>query len=89
MLRNLEHFLKDCGFATKQYEKFINTDHSVGPFELVVYKNTKILLFIILSNDLQYNLSQVFEIYFASKIKDKEITLFAVSFDPQDVVLRL
>ena len=90
MLRNLELFLKDFGYTIKQYEKFIDKDHSVGPFELVAYKNTKVLLFIILSNDLQYNLNQVFEMDFASKIKDREIKSFAVSFfEPQEVVLKL
>jgi CheY-like chemotaxis protein len=90
LLRDLENFLNGFGFAIKQYEKFIDKDLSVGPFELVAYKNKEVLLFIILSNDLQYNLNQVFEMDFASKIKDKEIKSFAISFfEPQEVVLRL
>lgn len=91
LLRDLEKFLKELGFTIKQYEKFVNNDHSsLGPFELVAYSENKILIFIILSNELQYNLNRIFEMDFASKFIDKEIKSFAISlFDPQEIVLKL
>jgi hypothetical protein len=90
LLINLEQFLKDTGFIIKQYEKFVIEDRSFGPFELIAFKNKEVLLFIILSNDLQHNLSRIFEMDFASRITDKEIKCFAVAFfEPQEIVLRL
>jgi CheY-like chemotaxis protein len=90
LLMNLEQFLKDMGFIIKQYEKFVIEDRSFGPFELIASKNRELLLFIILSNDLQYNLSRIFEMDFASRITDKDIKSFAVAFfEPQEIVLRL
>jgi CheY-like chemotaxis protein len=90
MLMNLEQFLKDIGFIIKQYEKFVIEDRSFGPFELIAFKNKELLFFIILGSDLQYNISRIFEMDFASQITDKEIKSFAVAFfEPQEVVLRL
>ncbi len=88
LLKNLEQYLKGVGFEIKQYEKFAHKDQSFGPFELVAIKDTQIFLFIILGNDLQENLSRLFEIDFASK--DKEIKSFAIAFiEPQEIVLKL
>lgn len=90
LLVNLEQFLKGRGFIVKQYEKFIIEDRQFGPFELIAYKNKELLLFILLSNELQHNLSRIFEMDFASRITDKEIKCFAVAFfEPQELVLRL
>ena len=52
---------------------------SLGPFELVVYKDKYAYIFIILSKDLQHNLSKIFEIDFAVKFIEKEIKSFAIA----------
>jgi CheY-like chemotaxis protein len=91
LLRDLEKMLIEHGFTVKQYEKIVKCDTTtLGPFELVALNETKLIVFIILSNDLQYNLNRIFEMDFASKFIDKEIKLFAISLnDPQEIVLKL
>ncbi|HXS59303.1 MAG TPA: hypothetical protein VN703_00635, partial [Candidatus Sulfopaludibacter sp.] len=47
-------------------------------------------IFILLSNDLQHNLSKIFEIDYAVKFIDKEIKSFAIALsDTQEIVLKL
>jgi hypothetical protein len=91
LLRDLEKMLIEQGFTVKQYEKIVKGDNStLGPFELVALNETKLIVFIILTKDLQYNLNRIFEMDFASKFIDKEIKLFAISlFEPQEIVLKL
>jgi CheY-like chemotaxis protein len=90
LLNDLEQFFKNSGYSVKQYEKFVNEDQTVGPFELVVYKDKYAYIFLILSKDLQHNLSKIFEIDFAAKFIDKELKSFAIALsDPQEIVLKL
>jgi len=90
ILNDLEHFFKNSGYSVKQYEKFVNEDQTVGPFELVAYKDKYAYIFLILSKDLQHNLSKIFEIDYAVKFIDKEIKSFAIALsDTQEIVLKL
>jgi CRISPR/Cas system CMR-associated protein Cmr5 small subunit len=87
---DLEHIFKDLGYTIKQYEKFVNDDKPYGPFELIAYKDEEVLLFIILSEDLHYNLSRIFEMDFKSNITNKKIKSFAIAFfEPQDIIFRI
>ncbi|MGN6623301.1 MAG: hypothetical protein ACTHKK_04090, partial [Candidatus Nitrosocosmicus sp.] len=90
LLSNLELFFKGIGYVVKQYEKFVNREQVLGPFELVAYKDKTAYIFIILTKDLQDNLSRIFEIDYAIKMIDKEIKTFAIAlFEPQEIVLKL
>jgi CheY-like chemotaxis protein len=90
LLHDLEQFFKNSGYSVKQYEKFFNENQMVGPFELVVYQDKYVYIFIILSKDLQHNLSKIFEIDFVAKFIEKEIKSFAIAlFEPQEIVLKL
>ncbi|MDQ6723924.1 MAG: hypothetical protein M3Z01_06640, partial [Thermoproteota archaeon] len=90
LLGDLEQFLKDLGFIIKPYETFMSKDHIYGPFDLVAYKGTEVFIFNILGNDLQYNLSMIFEMDFGTKVIDKEVKPFAIAlFEPQEIVLKL
>jgi CheY-like chemotaxis protein len=90
LLNHLDDYFKNAGYLVKQYEKFANNGKSLGPFELVAYKDKYAYIFIILSNELEHNLSRIFELDFALKFIDKEIKPFAiVSFHPQEIVLKL
>ena len=90
LLHDLEKFFKDLEFSVKQYEKIVNEDHTLGPFEMIVFKDRYVFIFILLSNDLQHNLSKIFEIDYAVKFIDKEIKSFAIALsDTQEIVLKL
>ncbi|HXT84639.1 MAG TPA: hypothetical protein VN704_09985 [Verrucomicrobiae bacterium] len=78
LLSDLEKYF-GLGFSVKQFEKFSDKDHSIGPFELVAYRDTEVFIFIILGNDLQNNISRTFELDYAVKIIDKETTTFGIT----------
>jgi len=57
---------------------------------MIVFKDRYVFIFILLSNDLQHNLSKIFEIDYAVKFIDKEIKSFAIALsDTQEIVLKL
>lgn len=90
LLSELEESLTGLGFTVQQYEEIKGIDNTFGPFELVAYRDDKIMIFTILNNDLQNNLRRIFEMDFASKISGEKTIKFAIDFFiPQDVTLRL
>ena len=90
LLNYLEIFFNNEGYLVKQYEKLANKEQSLGPFELIAYKEKYAYIFIILSDDLEYNLSRIFELDYAAKFIDKETKLFAIAlFHPQEIVLKI
>jgi CheY-like chemotaxis protein len=90
LLNHLEDSFKNAGYLVKQYEKFEINEQSLGPFEIVAYKDKYAYIFIILSDELEHSLSRIFEMDFAFKFIDKEIKAFAIAlFHPQEIVLKL
>jgi CheY-like chemotaxis protein len=89
-LNDLEKYLVDKGHSVKQFEKLLNGEQSLGPFEMLSYKDNYTFIFIMLNRDLQSNLNRIFEIDFALKFIDNEVKAFAISLlEPQEIVLKL
>lgn len=86
----VEDYLTHQNYVVQQHEKFIFNDNTFGPFDLVAYSENLTLIIITLNNESNHDIDKILEIEKLSKLSNKNIKTFAISFSvPHEALLKL
>jgi hypothetical protein len=86
----VEDYLTHQNYVVQQQEKFIFNENTFGPFDLVAYSENLTLIIITLNNESNHDIDKILEIEKLSKLSNKNIKTFAITFSvPHESLLKL
>ncbi len=86
----VEDYLVKENFVVQQHENFISNKNTYGPFDLVAYSDNLTIIMITLNNEPNQDIDKILEIEKLSKLSNKNIKTFAITFyTPHNAISKL